>query len=537
MEQTEQTNTIAAEQLTGSVLVVDDEAGIRNVVSTFLSHNGLTVETASNGNQALELIESMAFDVVISDIMMPGIDGLALAERLRDEHPDVMVILMTGYASMNTAVEAIKRGVFDYILKPFQNMQILLQAVSRGLERKRLLVERNQLVDDLRRTNEELAYHRGLLEDRVAEIDSELSRRVKRLSLLYDISRTLTSITRIDELLPLVMDSVCSVIHGSAGILWLANDDRKSVRREVVVGFDDESSVPATLPVKDGAIGESARWGRARIIQRKVECYDPALRNLFNSTEAGAVVVVPLRFEERQFFGTIMVFAPPDHTVHDEDVSLLGAIADQASVSIKNAELFVDQQRLFRETIEALATAIDSRDNYTGGHSEMVTEYSLRIAEQLGFDEERLETIRVAGLLHDVGKIGISDTILNKPGRLTEDEMEIIKGHPVLGKVILSSIKALKPVTRIVYHHHERFDGSGYPDGIAGDAIPLESRIIQVADIFDALTSNRIYRKAMPLEKAISIISEGLGTVSDPEVGRVFLAMVENGTLDGLIGS
>ncbi len=142
----------------------------------------------------------------------------------------------------------------------------------------------------------------------------------------------------------------------------------------------------------------------------------------------------------------------------------------------------------------------------------------------------------MAGILHDIGKIGITDLILNKPEKLTDEEMGVIKAHPILGRFILESIHALKPAARIIYHHHERYDGKGYPDGISGEDIPLESHIIQVADIFNALTSNRIYRKALPFDEAVSIIREGLGTVSDPEVGKILLELIEEGKITALDG-
>jgi len=165
----------------------------------------------------------------------------------------------------------------------------------------------------------------------------------------------------------------------------------------------------------------------------------------------------------------------------------------------------------------------------------MVTNYSLAIAQKMGFSESRLELIRIAGTLHDVGKIGISDAVLNKPGKLTDEEMGVIKAHPILGLIILESIESLKPAAKIVYHHHERFDGKGYPEGISGDDIPIESRILQIADIYHALTSDRIYRPAMPVEKAVDIIKEGLGTVSDPDVGKIFLELIRNGELDEFV--
>ncbi len=518
----------------GKVLVVDDEASIRNVVRTYLEYHGLTVKDAPDGDAALGIIERENFDVVLSDIMMPKMDGLTLAGEIQKIQPGVMVILMTGYASVNTAVDAIKKDVFDYILKPFQNMQIVLQSIKRAIERKHLIAERRALIDDLRSANEELGYHRNLLEKKIHEIDSELARRVKRLSILYDISRSMTSVTDLNVLLETIMDKIASAMSNTVCILWLTEPEKSDLKNAIVTGLQYGGDVPDGFAVGEGEVGETVRSGYVRVFRNPVDIGDPVLRALCRTERIKSAVLVPIRYENERL-GVIAVLVRDDNIMSDDDVSLLVAVADQASITIKNAELFADMQRMFRETIEALATAIDSRDNYTGGHSNMVTRYACMIAEKMEFDDERMEIMRMAGILHDVGKIGITDVILNKPGRLTDEEMGVIKAHPVLGRFILESIEALKPVARLVYHHHERYDGKGYPDGIAGESIPLESRILQVADIFDAITSDRIYRKAMPLDKAIEIIRDGIGTASDPEVVKVFLELYEEGRLSSML--
>ncbi len=519
------------EQLDGKVLIVDDEASIRNVVKMFLEYHGLSVTTASDGEAAIQLVNEESFDVLLTDIMMPKVDGLTLAAEVEKIQPDMLVILMTGFASVNTAVEAIKRDVFDYILKPFQNMQIVYQSIKRAIERKRLLNERKTLIDDLSQANSELEYHRNLLEKKVLEIDSELSHRVERLTVLYDISRSATSLADLDSLLNGIMERIISLFPSTVGAMWLVKPEQRTLDRVLVKGLKNQGVLASSIGMNDGVIGEVVRSGHFSHFRTVDEVSDPAIRSFCVQENIDNLVILPLRYEN-EVLGVFSVMHRNNSEFKPDVINLLMAIADQASMSIKNAELYRGQQKMFRETIEALATAIDSRDNYTGGHSNMVTTYSVMIAEKMDFDEERLEVIRVAGILHDVGKIGITDTILNKPGKLTDEEMNIIKAHPVLGRVILESIDALKHISEIVYHHHERFDGKGYPDGLEGEQIPLESRIIQVADIFDAITSNRIYRKSMPRQKALDIMRENRGTVSDPEITDILLDLYEHGAFE-----
>jgi putative nucleotidyltransferase with HDIG domain len=519
------------EESMAKVLVVDDESGVRELVKTYLEYSGIEVMTAGDGLEAIHVAKSGGIDVVLTDILMPHMDGLALAGELKKMQPDTVVILMTGYASVNTAVEAIKQGVFDYIMKPFQNMQIVIHAIHRAVERKQLIEDRRKLIEDLKHTNDELEYHRQLLMEKVWKTDAELVRRVERLSTLYEISRNASSVGQLDHLLQSILDKISGAMNDSPGILWLFDGRRESLRRVASVRIQYIDTVPGSIGSGDGSIGEVIRENRARVFHYNENLSDPLFRKICEEEQAFSLVVVPLSFEE-SVLGVFTMFFPEETPVTDDDVSLLTAVADQVSVSIRNAELFANQQRLFHETIEALATVIDSRDHYTGSHSYMVTKYSLIIAQKMGFDEERIELIRLAGFLHDIGKIGISDLILNKPGKLTDEEMEVIKSHPIIGRMIVESIEALKPAARIIFYHHEHYDGSGYPEGIKGDDIPLESRILQVADIFHALTSDRIYRKALSVDEAIAVIRGEMGRVIDPDIGETFLEIIESDDFD-----
>ena len=180
------------------------------------------------------------------------------------------------------------------------------------------------------------------------------------------------------------------------------------------------------------------------------------------------------------------------------------------------------------ETIRGFAAAIAARDTYTRWHSEKVAEYAQQICFCLGVGSETAEIAYLAGLLHDVGKIGVPESILTKPGRLTYAEFEVIKKHPEIGVTILQSMRTMKDILHVIQHHHERYDGTGYPSGLKGDDIPLLSRVLTVADAFDAMTSDRSYRQAFPLEKAVWEIRDNAGSQFDPQVAKSFLGLVMN---------
>jgi putative nucleotidyltransferase with HDIG domain len=187
-------------------------------------------------------------------------------------------------------------------------------------------------------------------------------------------------------------------------------------------------------------------------------------------------------------------------------------------------------QDSYIDTITALAAAIDAKDSYTHGHSTKVMEYAVAIAEELGLPDEEKEIIKFAGLLHDIGKIGVSEMILLKKDNLTSDEREIIQTHPELGSFIIDKVELLKNISPLTYHHHERFDGTGYPTGLKGKDIPLGARILAVADAFDAMTSTRSYREAMSQEKALEELKACAGTQFDPVIVDVFSQVVHRQT-------
>lgn len=197
----------------------------------------------------------------------------------------------------------------------------------------------------------------------------------------------------------------------------------------------------------------------------------------------------------------------------------------QVASGVENAQLFQSMKRMIIDVVVAFALAIESRDAYTGGHVTRVTAYSMAIGEKLKLSDEMISRLRLGGMLHDIGKIAVPDVVLNKPGRLTDEEFAIMKSHAAVGDAIVRPIPQLRPLADIVRHHHERFDGRGYPDGLAGQGIPYLARITAVADTFDAMTSDRPYRKGLPYDVAYTEIVGCKGTQFDPDIADVFLSL------------
>ncbi len=237
-------------------------------------------------------------------------------------------------------------------------------------------------------------------------------------------------------------------------------------------------------------------------------------------------IICALLRSPRQRLGVLHLDRGPTQDAFTEsDLYLTDAIAASVAIGIESAQLIEQQRQQFIDTVQTLARAVEMRDQYTGEHTRRVTDYSLLLAEQLRLPAAEKYQLQIGTPLHDIGKIGIDDAILRKPGKLTAGEFEAMKTHTTKGASMVTSLLNLAPMIPIIKHHHERFDGKGYPDGLHGEQIPMSARIVAVADAFDAMTSERPYRPALPTEKAFLELAETSGTHFDPRCVEAFLNM------------
>ena len=235
---------------------------------------------------------------------------------------------------------------------------------------------------------------------------------------------------------------------------------------------------------------------------------------------------MPPLVENEQVLGTITVANPQDGSPFSPaDLELLATIATQASVAIRNARLYEEQQQTYLATVQALVSAIEASDAYTRGHSDRVTRYSVALASKMGFNREMLKRLEQAAILHDIGKIGIDINLLHKKEKLSQSDFEVLKLHPSIGVRILEPISFLGPIREIIEQHHERWDGQGYPNGLHSQGILPEARILAVCDTYDAMTSDRPYRKAMSPAVVIQEIQDHAGSQFDPEMAESFITL------------
>ncbi len=237
-----------------------------------------------------------------------------------------------------------------------------------------------------------------------------------------------------------------------------------------------------------------------------------------------ALVAVPLVSGTRQI-GLVTIYLRRSGKISSNVLAIISIVASVTAAAVENSQLLRQLEKNYFSTVEALAAAIEVKDPYTRGHSKRVTQFAIALAERFGVSGSEMRTLQYGAALHDIGKIGISGKILNKPGKLSDKEFEVIKEHPIIGERIISRVDFLESARSIVRNHHERFDGTGYPDGLRDEEIPFLARIVSVVDFFDALTSDRPYRKAYSFEQALLLIREGIGREFDPMIAKEFLAM------------
>ena len=341
---------------------------------------------------------------------------------------------------------------------------------------------------------------------------------------LLDFSRKLASSEDIDTILKRTAEQAGSILGSPKTIVWLQEPETGCLLPEAVSGFNDEERrqlVDITFPEELVGMLELAN-------EPFVIWPGDHLDEDGEVTGALTSAVAPLKLEGGRL-GCIAATAPAlgDYEFSERKMRLLEGIADQAKLALNNANNFETLETTFLSTVEALANALEAKDEYTSSHTRSIVDMSLEVGAAMGMDAKELKTLEMGALFHDIGKIGIPSQILLKPGPLTDEERTIMQTHPELGERILAPIERLEAVRRVVRHCHEHFDGSGYPDGLAGEDIPIESRIILVCDAFDAMTTDRPYRARLSIEEACRRLRESSGSQFDPKIVDLFLRLLD----------
>jgi response regulator RpfG family c-di-GMP phosphodiesterase len=359
----------------------------------------------------------------------------------------------------------------------------------------------------------------------------DVSDKVERLGVLMDASIHVTSTLDLEEVLDLIMSQAKEVLFAEASSIFLIDENRKELYFVSATGTGGKKAKRVRVPWGKGIVGWVAETGETLLVP-DVAKDKRFYKRVDEETDfvTKSILAVPLVVRGRVVGVAEVLNKKGDGTFAQEDVDLFEAFARHAAVAVENARLYAELEELFRSSIRAVVFAVEAKDRYTRGHTERVTEYSVMSARELGLSRGDVKRVEIASLLHDVGKIGIPDTILGKPGKLTDEEFEIVKSHPVRGTEIMAPIGAMREIVPGIRHHHERYDGLGYPDKLRGKEIPLLGRIIAVADVFDALTTDRPYRSAVSVDETLEYLQSNAGYQFDPEVVEAFCKAYERMT-------
>ncbi len=533
-----------------TILTVDDDEFVREILAAYLEDSGFSVLQAENGRTGLETFRQERPDLVMLDLRMPEMDGLEVLSHIIEESPDTPVILVSGMGTIGDAIKALKLGAWDYIAKPIHDMGVLEHAVNKALERAEFLEEKKRYSEHL---EEEVKKRTAEVEQRSAELEKayndlqqevgvrkqaeeELSRINLELTMLSDCIHAVVRATDEQEL----MTEICRIIVevGAYEMAWVGfaeHDEQKSVKPIAWMGKNDGFLETINISWDEcdrgrGPTGTAIRTGEPMVNDDTkdnpnfINWRDEALRRGFLSS-----IALPLK-SNGNVFGALSIYAnEPEAFDRSETKRLMGLTDDLAYGIIairtrieriqagEQIELHVDKlQKALSGTIQVVASTVEVRDPYTAGHQRRVAMLAKAMAEMMALSENQIEGIYMAGVVHDLGKIYVPAEILSKPSRLNDIEFNLIRTHSQVGYDLLKTIDFPWPIAQIVHQHHERLNGSGYPQGLSDEQILVEAKILCVADVVEAMASHRPYRPARGIDLALEHIQEEKNNLYDP---------------------
>ena len=360
----------------------------------------------------------------------------------------------------------------------------------------------------------------------------KIEEKAKRLVLLSKLGRILNSTLDHQEVRRRAMEAATQLMKAEVGSLLLIDEEKQQLYFEVALGDKEEAVKTITLGMGEGIAGWVAKNGRPLIVNTPEK--DPRFyKGADERTEFKTrnIMCVPVKVKDRVIGVLEAINKKRGEKFDREDLFLFVSLADQVAIALDNARLYEELEEMFFQTAESLADAIEKRDPYTGGHTQRVTSYSLAIARHLQLKSSEKRFLKIAAVLHDVGKIGIEDQILRKPEPLSPEEYNTIKRHTSMGAEILEHIRQLRDIIPGVKYHHEQMNGKGYPDGLKGEEMPVIAKIVAVADTYDAMTTDRPYRKALSKEVAMGELRRCAGAQFDRQVVEAFVKAYESGEI------
>ncbi|MEW6109138.1 MAG: HD domain-containing phosphohydrolase [Nitrospirota bacterium] len=474
-------------------------------------------------NITIVLIVSIILSFLFSHLVMKPLKNLLSTINDIEAGNMQATVKVTSDDEMGFIAKSFNKMIFEInkLYKKNLSKERELSRIKLELEHKNRVEELNSQLElkikELETANRAISS----LSKEVKDKNIELEKAVERLKKINEIGRILTSIIETEELMRIIIRTTADLINADKVVLHLKNGLRPSTTIQYRRGIGIENLSEVSLEINP-SYSTLLNNGKTVLIHKS-----PAYITSDN-THSKSQIGVPLKLKG-QIIGAILLEEKIDGSNFSEDeLEILTTLSNQAMVAIENAWLYESEKSNYFATIQSLVNALEANDRFTKGHSERVRLVSSDLGKHIGLDYKELEVLEHAAILHDIGKIGIDSIVLQKQGKLTPKEYGLIKTHPQIGDEILGPIETLDGVRKTIIQHHERYDGNGYPHGLKGDEISLKSRILSVVDTFDAMMSDRPYRKAIYLNKIYDELRSNAGTQFDPYVVESFIDMLDS---------
>lgn len=485
-------NRAVSQEKEFSILTLDDDKIMTLTLQSYFQALGFHVDVENDPYAAIERIRNNHYDILLLDFLMRPVNGDEVVRRVREFDKDIFILLLTGHKSMAPPLKTIRElDIQGYYEKSdrFDQLELLVEACAKSIQQMRTI----------------RSYRDGL-------------------KTVLEAIPVLDSCKTMEALLARILEQLKALLGWEDGLVYL---DIPSLGAEKLLSCSVDSHFQGS-----GCYAGREDLGRVGFMQMGQNPEDHMVHN-------GNVRMAALCAEGGLAFGVLMIQSARSEPEEKDQLfavyakqagAVIGNMVYQSLLQLRNEEL----GQTYLETVDLMRKMVDAKDFYTRGHSDRVSYYAVLIGKALGKDAAYVERLRIGGLFHDIGKVGVPDAILQKPEKLTDEEYVRIKQHTTLGREMLTSVSSLRDILPIVESHHEWFDGSGYPAGIAGADIDPAARIVSVADAFDAMTSKRTYRTNLTLEEAVEELKRGKGTQFDPELVDAFIGVIE--TTEDILG-
>jgi response regulator RpfG family c-di-GMP phosphodiesterase len=506
--------------LTGSlrVLVVHPSPATRTQVANALGSHGFEVSACGDMDTALRAIVHERPDAVIAEIQAGDIDALALCRTIQDRGAGTPVLLVAPGDDEGHYSLAMEAGAAEYLRRPITPelmVDRLRQAVTRTRSARAVRGE-----PELPVPTAEMA----------RQMDRQVRRQELKIQSLFELSRNVVGCLELDELYHGFLLTAMGQLGLGAGILYHLDGSGGGRLLEVVSRGIPPAEARRLLDFRAGLGAYLLRTPHPVLLEP--DCCPPEMRReVERLQQAGLAVACPMASKGSPVGVALFGSRVTGEGFTADDLLLLSAVCNFAGPALDSARLYTELHLTYLSTVRAFVSSLEAKDTYTRGHSERVADYARVLAQACGHKRHDLDMVMFGAMLHDIGKIGVAEGILNKPGPLTPDEWRVVRAHPEMGARIVSHIDYLSPAVGLILHHHERIDGRGYPHGLNGDEIELGARIVTVVDSFDAMTTHRPYRRAMDIGQAVKLLKTHAGRQFDAQIVDTFLGLLESGTV------